>query len=211
LWIFEPSTTGAPVLTKRALSTSHGADPSDIRKVEDVFTRYGLAVVDGNEAAASISFSATVEDLERAFGLHLFKARHEGGVYRARAGDIHIPRELDGIVVGVFGLDTHDTSSSPWREKHGHPLGFRPNQKKSLTAAGPISPRTTMAARRTRWLRSSRHSAIWLSACTPSFEASSSPRAASRTLSSVCFSLSAVGLRAEAPEFEDPAINQVPD
>jgi kumamolisin len=101
----EPSKSGSPVLTKKALLSSHGADPKDVKKVEDVFKRYGLTVVERNDPAASIRFGGSAEDMERAFAVHLFKARHEGRTYRARTGDIHIPKELDGIVIGVFGLD----------------------------------------------------------------------------------------------------------
>lgn len=95
----------SPVLTKKALLGSHGADPNDVKKVEDVFKRYGLTVVDRNDPAASIRFDGPAEGMERAFAVHLFKARHEGRTYRARTRDVDIPKELDGIVLGVFGLD----------------------------------------------------------------------------------------------------------
>jgi kumamolisin len=125
----EPSTRGSPVLTKKALLGSHGADPNDVKKVEDAFKQYRLTVVERNDPAASIRFGGSTEDMERAFAVHLFKARCEGRAYRARTGDIHIPRELDGIVIGVFGLDNRRMTR---HHRHG--------SKKSIThSASPKS------------------------------------------------------------------------
>jgi kumamolisin len=37
--------------------------------------------------------------------VNLFRHAHEEGEYRGRSGSIHVPAELDGIEVGVYGLD----------------------------------------------------------------------------------------------------------
>jgi kumamolisin len=44
--------------------------------------------------------------MEKAFAVHLLRVKHGTHLYRGRLGPLHIPKELDGIVVGVFGLDT---------------------------------------------------------------------------------------------------------
>jgi kumamolisin len=59
-----------------------------------------------NAAARSVSVSGPVSAMEKAFGTRLFDVEHEGVLYRGRSGGLHIPRRLDGVVVGVFGLDT---------------------------------------------------------------------------------------------------------
>jgi kumamolisin len=43
--------------------------------------------------------------MSAAFATELQRYEHPGGTYRGRTGPLHIPNELDQIVVGVFGLD----------------------------------------------------------------------------------------------------------
>jgi kumamolisin len=43
--------------------------------------------------------------MERAFQVKLIRYKHERGNYRGRRGPLQIPKTLEGIVVGVFGLD----------------------------------------------------------------------------------------------------------
>jgi len=44
--------------------------------------------------------------VEDVFGIKLLHYAHDGENYRGRRGNLHVPAELEGVVVGVFGLDT---------------------------------------------------------------------------------------------------------
>jgi len=101
----EPMTGGA-VMTREQLAANHGASEDDLNKVEQVLGTYGLSQTDRDVATRTVRMVGTVEQMEAVFNLHLFSAWHEGHTHRGRQGDIWIPKALDGIVVGVFGLDT---------------------------------------------------------------------------------------------------------
>ncbi len=120
----EPDTkTGAPVLTLEQLGQRHGASATDIADVERVLGGFGLTVVSRNPEAGSVKLAGPVDAMEQAFDTHLLRATHNGHDYRARVGDLHIPAELDGKVVGVFGLDTRRMvrRRGPARKAAAHP------------------------------------------------------------------------------------------
>ncbi len=54
----------------------------------------------------SVVLAGPVERMEAVFNTHLFRVKHGDHQYRGRVGDLSIPKELEGIVQGVFGLDT---------------------------------------------------------------------------------------------------------
>ena len=112
------------------LSKEFGADPEQLTKVETALAPYGIAVISRDARTRSVKLAGPVSAMEDAFGLHLFRVKHDDRVYRGRVGEIHIPKELDGIVTGVFGLDTRRMT------KHRRPLGAQavdalplPNQR----------------------------------------------------------------------------------
>jgi subtilase family serine protease len=60
--------------------------------------------------------AGTVERMSAAFGVSLAEYDHpRGGTFRGRTGAILIPPELDGIVVGVFGLDSRPQARPHFR------------------------------------------------------------------------------------------------
>lgn len=101
----EPVAGGA-ALTREQLEDTHGLVDGDIEKVTAAFRPYGLTVISSNRAARSVRLAGVASQMEAAFNLQLFRATHDSHNYRARNGMIHIPAELDGVVTGVFGLDT---------------------------------------------------------------------------------------------------------
>ncbi len=92
-------------LNHRKLESEYGADPKDIKKVEDFARRSGLVVIDSSAARRSVALSGSASALGRAFGTKLLVWAHAGGTYRGRTGPVRLPAALDKIVVGVFGLD----------------------------------------------------------------------------------------------------------
>jgi kumamolisin len=92
-------------MSEAELSSKYGADQGDIDRVCRTFDRYGLKVVETNPGTRSVKLAGTVDEMEKAFQVKLIQYKHERGNYRGRRGPILIPKELEGIVVGVFGLD----------------------------------------------------------------------------------------------------------
>ena len=103
-------------LTRDQLSASHGTSPEDIAKVAAFAQANDLAVVQTSEARRSVWLSGTVAQLSAAFGVKLEEYDHpEGGTFRGRTGPIMIPAGLEGIVVGVFGLDNRPQARPHFR------------------------------------------------------------------------------------------------
>lgn len=97
---------GGVAITREQLATDHGAVDGELDKVQEVLGRYGLTPVSRDPATRVIKMSGTVEEMEQAFNVILFRGRHNGHMFRSRQGDIYIPEELVGIVTAVFGLDS---------------------------------------------------------------------------------------------------------
>lgn len=83
----------------------HSADPADLAVVEQFAQKYHLTVVETNPAARKVVLSGTVEHLTAAFATELHHYEHGGYTFRGRTGSLHVPSEIDHIIVGVFGLD----------------------------------------------------------------------------------------------------------
>lgn len=93
-------------LSRKDSADKYGASPEDIAKVKDVFGKYGLKAVREDAATRSVVLAGTIDAMEKAFQVKLFRCDHEQDSYRGRSGMLQVPSELDGIVIGVYGLDT---------------------------------------------------------------------------------------------------------
>ena len=93
-------------LTKQELAQKFSAKKEDAEKVEKALKKFGLKVEDVSLETRSMRVSGTAKTMEAAFkpGLALMHSVTQGD-YRGREGAIQIPKELKGIVTGVFGLD----------------------------------------------------------------------------------------------------------
>src|SRR5262249_39927050 len=71
-----------------------------------VLTDLGLTILSEDPGSASMKAGGPVDIVEKIFGIKLLHYAHAGERYRGRRGNLHVPVELEGIIVGVFGLDT---------------------------------------------------------------------------------------------------------
>lgn len=94
------------VLTRQELSDKYGASKDDISAVVSAFAPLGIKAVANSPAARTVVFSGPIAAMEQAFQVKLLRYSHEGAPYRGRVGSIGVPSALQGIVQGVFGLDT---------------------------------------------------------------------------------------------------------
>jgi len=97
----------AQPMSREEFAASYGADPDDLARVEDFARRHGLEVVEASQARRTVVLAGRSADVAAAFGVSLVRQRTEDGTeYRAPDAEVQIPSELQGIVEGVFGLDT---------------------------------------------------------------------------------------------------------
>jgi len=105
-------------LSREELASTHGASAADLDLVEQFAHEHNLTVVHRSEAERSVVVKGTVGDLLNAFPADVRMYHHATGTYRGRTGEIKIPKELEGIVTGVFGWDTRVRHRSPHALKH---------------------------------------------------------------------------------------------
>ncbi len=92
-------------LTAEQVADTYGASPEDIALVTQFAQENGLTVVQAHLAQHRVTLSGTVAQISAAFHVTLEQYTSPAGDYRGRIGEVQIPAYLDGIVIGVFGLD----------------------------------------------------------------------------------------------------------
>jgi kumamolisin len=97
---------GKAVVSRADFEHRYGADTDDLATVENVLSKAGLTIESKDVATRNIKVGGPVEAMEKLFQVNLLRMQHDDHFYRGRVGEIHIPKALDGIVTGVFGLDT---------------------------------------------------------------------------------------------------------
>ena len=116
-------------ISRDDLRSHYGADPSDLDLVENELTPFGVTITAKNAASRTVTAVGPVSVMEQAFGVRLFRVSNRGVTYRGRVGEIHIPRRLDVVVTGVFGLDTRPMV------KHRRPLSAQTGASTTPSAA----------------------------------------------------------------------------
>jgi kumamolisin len=112
-------TSGArPKMSAEEFAQKYGASAGDIKKVTDFARGSGLAVKETHPGRRTVVVSGTMKQMSKAFGVTLSKYEHQVArrrgeapvkeTYRGRDGYINIPKDLKGIIVGVFGLDNRN-------------------------------------------------------------------------------------------------------
>lgn len=102
----------AATLSRADFAQLHGASASDLSAIKSFARAHGLAIVQEHAPRRTILLAGTVSQLNNAFGVQLMTYEHDNGTFRGRQGAVYLPAELDGIVVGVLGLDNR--SQARW-------------------------------------------------------------------------------------------------
>src|SRR3954454_1115732 len=93
-------------LTREEFAERFGADPKDLKKVEEFASAHGLEVAEADEARRTVVLTGSIADMSRAFGVDLALYEHPDlGLFRGRVGPVYVPADLADVVEGVFGLD----------------------------------------------------------------------------------------------------------
>jgi kumamolisin len=129
--------TGPATLSRGQLETQHGTDPADVALIRDVLGRFGIEVTGADAGARRVTVAGPITAFSAAFGasLRLVNTPHltsSGGAaqHRYRVGGLHVPAELDGVVLAVLGLDDRPQATPQIRRA----------PSLAVTAAGPTGP-----------------------------------------------------------------------
>jgi kumamolisin len=102
-------------ISREEFATTHGADPTDLEKIEDFAHEHGLDVVEAKGAQRRVVLAGTAAAISKAFGVYLARYEHPKGAYRGRTGPVHVPEDIAPIVEGVFGLDNRPQARPHFR------------------------------------------------------------------------------------------------
>jgi kumamolisin len=101
----------------------YGADPLDAKQVDAFAGQFDLTVTEVSLERRAVSLSGTFANIRAALGVDfddvsVFQTP-DGQRFRGRKGALYLPAHLDGVVVGVFGVDNRPQART--RLKHGRP------------------------------------------------------------------------------------------
>ena len=101
----------------RDFNADHAADPAAVALVKRFAKEFALKVEARTPAPGrrTIKLTGSVANMQRAFGVALAHTTIEGETYRVREGNIYLPAELQGYVVGVLGLDNRPQARPHFR------------------------------------------------------------------------------------------------
>ncbi len=92
-------------LTRGELAERYGANPDDAVRVRAFARGYGLKVKKVDLGRRSLVLAGRAAAFCAAFGTVLQLYDYPDGSFRGRTGELTIPADLQGVIVGVFGLD----------------------------------------------------------------------------------------------------------
>jgi kumamolisin len=118
--------TGPATLTRDQLKEQNGTDPADLALIRDVLGQFGIEVTGADARARRVTVAGPISAFSAAFGasLRLVNTPHpasngRAGQHRYRVGGLHVPAELNGVVVAVLGLDDRPQATPQLRRAPG--------------------------------------------------------------------------------------------
>jgi kumamolisin len=97
----------AQAISREEFAAEYGADPSDVARVKEFAAAHHLAVVETSVARRTVRLAGRAADISLAFGVRLHRQQlADGTSVRVPDHEVSTPRELQGVVSGIFGLDT---------------------------------------------------------------------------------------------------------
>jgi kumamolisin len=129
-------------ITQEAYEKQFGASQEDMDSLEQFIGDHHLTIVETSLARRSMIVRGRVKDFEEAFGVILGNYRStDGETFRGRSGGIMIPKSLEGLVEGIFGLDNRPQARPMFQVAHEEhhilshaavPAGYYPNEVANL-------------------------------------------------------------------------------
>ena len=82
-------------VTRSEYEARYGADPEDVKQVEEFARAHGLTVSDVNLSARTLKLTGTAEACGKAFQVDLGHYQCPEATYRGRTGSVYIPAALE--------------------------------------------------------------------------------------------------------------------
>jgi len=138
--ISEQAQKKRPPLSREEYNAVLSAAPEDVAKVEQFATAHNLTVVSSDPVRRRMVLAGSAEAMSAAFATELQTYEHPGGSYRGRTGPLHIPEELDSIIVGVFGLDNRPQAHPHLQRSNveAHPIAADANNAAHYVSYTPL-------------------------------------------------------------------------
>ncbi len=102
-------------VSREQYAERYGADPKDVKEVEKFAHAHGLKVGQVDLPARTVALTGNCDAFTKAFQVELAAYQYQGKTYRGRTGAVSIPSELNGVVVGVHGLDNRPQAQTHFR------------------------------------------------------------------------------------------------
>lgn len=94
-----------PPLTPTEFADLYGADPTDAAAVTQALRNSDIAVLEAHLPSGRLRIEGKAAAMSGFFGTTLEAVDPSTGHSRARSGELSVPSELGGVVIGVLGLD----------------------------------------------------------------------------------------------------------
>ncbi|MFC7395294.1 S53 family peptidase [Scopulibacillus cellulosilyticus] len=102
-------------LSHDEFADAYGADPEDVKKIEEFADEYDLKVDEINTSSGIVVLSGKASSFNQAFNVELANYEHPDFNYRGHTGHVYIPENLNDVVQGVFGLDNRPQAKPHFR------------------------------------------------------------------------------------------------
>jgi kumamolisin len=102
-------------VTREEYEARYGADPEDVKRVEEFARAHRLTVSDVHLSARTLKLSGPAGACGKAFQVDLGHYQSPAVTYRGRTGSVYIPASLEGVIVSVHGLDNRPQAHPHFR------------------------------------------------------------------------------------------------
>ena len=108
---------GSKTFTREEFARRYGADPADVAPVEQFAGDNDLTVGAVDLSRRSVVLTGTIANMNEAFATELLLFQTPQGLYHGRVGTLFVPANLQGVIVGVFGLDERPQAKVHFRRR----------------------------------------------------------------------------------------------
>ena len=102
-------------LSRSELAQKYGASPKDVKLIRAFALEHDLTVTSLNLSARTIRLSGRAQSVAKAFQVELHQYQAGSVTYRGCTGPVFVPENLQGVILGVFGLDNRPQARTHFR------------------------------------------------------------------------------------------------
>jgi kumamolisin len=107
--------TSGERVTRDEYEARYGADPEDVKRVEEFARANRLTVAGVNLSGRTVVLAGLADACGKAFQVDLGHYQCPEASYRGRTGSVYIPASLESVIVSVHGLDNRPQAQAHFR------------------------------------------------------------------------------------------------